>query len=283
MSQFIPRGLGWHRDLPDLRDYSPVHQEVQDLLQRLKRPRGARSSRPQRIDWREFCTPIEDQQVLNACTAHACLGLLQYFERRALGKVIDPSRLFLYKMTRQLLHWTGDTGTALRPTVKAMIRFGIPPEEHWPYELTKLDQQPDPFLFSFAKEVQSICYLRLDPRGTSGEETLENIKAFLAAGFPSMFGFPVLSSLSQDQDIPFPTVFDFLRGGQAVIAIGYDDVRVIRSTRGALLIRNSWGTGWGEGGYGWLPDAYVKEQLAVDFWTLLKPEWLDSREFEPVR
>src|SRR5437879_6340597 len=139
MPNFIPRGLGWHRDLPDLRDYSPVHEEVQGLLQTLKRPRGARPSRPPRIDWREFCSPIEDQQILNACTAHACLRLLQYFERRAHGKVIDPSQLFLYKMTRQLLNWTGDIGAGLRTTVKAMIRFGIPPEEHWPYELTKLD------------------------------------------------------------------------------------------------------------------------------------------------
>jgi C1A family cysteine protease len=67
------------------------------------------------------------------------------------------------------------------------------------------------------------------------------------------------------------------------LAVGYDDARAIRSTRGALLTRNSWGTGWGDGGYGWLPEAYVKEQLAVDFWTFLRPEWLGSGEFEPVR
>jgi C1A family cysteine protease len=211
------------------------------------------------------------------------VGLLQYFERRAHGNVLDPSRLFLYKMTRQLLHWTGDSGATLRMTAKALTRFGMPPEEHWPYEPGRLDQQPKPFLFSFAKEFQPIRYVRLDPRGTSGQDALETVKSFLAAGFPSIFGFPVFSSLSQNQDIPFPTVFEFLRGGQAVMAIGYDDVRVIRSTRGALLVRNSWGSDWGEGGYGWLPDAYVKEQLAVDFWTFLKRDWLDSGEFEPVR
>jgi C1A family cysteine protease len=87
----------------------------------------------------------------------------------------------------------------------------------------------------------------------------------------------------KDPDIDFPTVFHFLRGGQAAVAVGYDDRRVIRSSRGALLIRNSWGAGWGGGGYGWLPDAYVKEQLAVDFWTLVKPEWVESGEFEGVR
>jgi C1A family cysteine protease len=58
---------------------------------------------------------------------------------------------------------------------------------------------------------------------------------------------------------------------------------VIRSTRGALLIRSSWRTEWEDGGYGWLPEAYVKEQLAVDFWTFVKPEWVESGEFESVR
>ena len=32
-------------------------------------------------------------------------------------------------------------------------------------------------------------------------------------------------------------------------------------------------------GYGWLPYAYVEEQLAADFWTVISDEWLDSDEF----
>src|SRR5262249_50908193 len=102
MSKFIPQGLGWHRDLPDLRDYSPAHPEIQTIFRRLKRPRGARSQRPARVDWREYCSPVEDQKELNSSAAHACVGLIQYFERRAHGKLVDPSPLFLYQMTRQL-------------------------------------------------------------------------------------------------------------------------------------------------------------------------------------
>lgn len=63
------------------------------------------------------------------------------------------------------------------------------------------------------------------------------------------------------------------------MAVGYDNARRVRSTKGALRVRMSWGEDWGEGGYGWLPYAYVERGLAVDFWTLLRPDWLASGEF----
>jgi C1A family cysteine protease len=87
--------------------------------------------------------------------------------------------------------------------------------------------------------------------------------------------------------IPYPAAGEKIVGGHAVMAIGYNDQLKIKNTnpggietKGALLIRNSWGTGWGEGGYGWLPYEYVLIGLAVDWWSLLKNEWIDSGEFK---
>jgi C1A family cysteine protease len=52
-------------------------------------------------------------------------------------------------------------------------------------------------------------------------------------------------------------------GGHAIVAVGYDD-----KTR-LFKFRNSWGTGWGDKGYGHLPYAYLTDtNLASDFWTI---------------
>jgi len=48
--------------------------------------------------------------MLGSCTAHAVVGIIEYYERKAFGKHIDASRLFLYKVTRNLMKQKGDTG-----------------------------------------------------------------------------------------------------------------------------------------------------------------------------
>jgi C1A family cysteine protease len=283
------RGLGWLPDYPDLRDYTPQSEAVVPLLAKTAVPKvGTKSKKaPAKVDLREWCSPVEDQGQIGSCTAHAGVGMLEYFERKLHGKHLDASRRFLYKVTRALGQLEGDSGAFLRTTMGAMVLFGVPPEEYWPYSEAEFDEEPLTFCYAFAQNYQAVKYYRLDPPGTERADLLAAIKSHLASQLPAIFGFTVYGSIAQageDGKIPFPAPGDKVEGGHAVMAVGYDDAVKIANrgeeTKGAILIRNSWSSGWGEEGYGWLPYDYVLEGLADDWWALIENEWVDTGEFK---
>lgn len=104
-----------------------------------------------------------------------------------------------------------------------------------------------------------------------------------------MLGFTVYTSMYQAANtgkMPLPVAGDTVIGGHAVCCVGYDDSIKIQNaksgspvTTGALLIRNSWGTWGGMGGYLWMPYDYVLNNLTADWWTLYNAEWINSGQF----
>lgn len=278
-------GMGWIKDYPDFRDYTVETATIKAPLKKIGLTGEKALKIPAAVDLRPWCSPIDNQQHIGACTAEAGVGLFEYMERRAFGKYVDGSELFLYKATRNLLGWTGDTGAYCRTTMGAMALFGIPPDRYWPFIPAKFDIEPSPFLYALAQNFQVLTYYRLDPTGVLPANLLVNIKNHLACGFALMFGFTCYSSLwsAVGGKIPFPKSTETVIGGHAIVAVGYDDSMVITngtiSTRGAFLIRNSWGTGWGINGYGYLPYEYVLRGLAVDWWALTKTEWIETGHF----
>ena len=265
--------MGWIPDLPDARDYTCRHPAVLPLLQGLKQSR--RKKLPDEVDLRqddegEYFTSPADQGPLNCSSACAVLSLVEYYERRVHGRTFEGSRLFLYKVTRNLMYpnrrVSGDTGADLRTTLKALARFGVPPEEYWPYDVSRFDEEPSAFLYGLAQPPPGLRYFRLDEPNRDGAATWDAVTSFLAAGFPLAFGFPVPSSLTTDPNIPYRGPLDHPRGGQAAVAVGYRLHHYGRN-QPALLIRTSWGSQWGDNGNGWLPIVFLRNKLARDFWT----------------
>ncbi|HET7535941.1 MAG TPA: C1 family peptidase [Candidatus Didemnitutus sp.] len=305
-------GLGYHPDLPDFRD-NVLHVDAKDAAKSslpsfrnfreqwrevLKRSGaievfapGKSASLPKSVDFRDTgcLSPVENQGQTNACTAYSTIGAVEYLMRLGGAGSEDVSAAFLYHNTRRLLNWYGDTGAYVRTTVKALRLFGVPPDATWPMEPAHIDGPPDAFTYGYAGNFKNLNYARLDgyDAGHTGATTLASLKRLLADGIPAVFGFPVYESFVDVKPtttaptpvIPFPGSGERLLGGHAVVAVGYDDSVESNVGKGGILIRNSWGPDWGDGGYAYLPYFYFEQQFAVDVWALYSLDWLDLSAF----
>ena len=277
---------GWIPDTPDARDFTRAHDLVRPFLERAGIT-GEPPAIPDAVDLAADFPPVINQGVLNSCTAATAAALVAYFQRRAHGRDLDPSTLFLYKVSRNLLGLRGDTGGLLRTAMQGLRLFGVVPEIRWPSDAQNLDVEPPTFHYLYAANYKAKAYYRLDEPGLDRTLLLSRVRTGLAARLPAMFGLFLFPSVSfaLEGAIPMPDSGERPQLSHALVAVGYDDAREVRNplggpqVRGALKVRNSWGPAWGAQGYGWLPYDYVLRGYTSDWWSLIEADFVDNGQF----
>jgi C1A family cysteine protease len=245
-----PKWYGWLPDLPDHRDlfYSAIAPSMAAL--------------PTKIDMRSKCSLVEDQGQLGSCTANALVGALEFLELKDGAQFVNLSRLFVYYNERVIegtVHH--DSGAFIRDGIKSLAKQGVCTEAAWPYKVSKFAKKPSRTCYRPAKKHRIVSYHRIT--------TVHEMRNCLAEGFPFVFGFTVYdafesAAVAKSGVLKMPGPKEKMVGGHAVMAVGYDD--------GArrFIIRNSWGSDWGQKGYFTMPYDYLSsdKNLADDFWTV---------------
>jgi C1A family cysteine protease len=249
MSRQVKR-YGWVRDLPDQRDHlyaAPVTALV-DL--------------PPSADLRPHCPPVYDQGQLGSCTANAIGAAIEFDLKKQALPDATPSRLFIYYNERAIEGAVDtDSGAQIRDGIKSVSKQGACPEAMWPYDIAKFAEKPSDACYAAGLSCRAVSYSRL-------VQTPGQMKGCLAAGYPFVFGFAVYESFESKEVarsgvVTMPKPGERVLGGHAVMAVGYDDAER------HFIVRNSWGSGWGQDGYFLMPYHYLHDaNLAADFWTV---------------
>lgn len=243
---------GYRPDPPDQRDipfstFVGIIGTVQDL---------------DHVDFRSKCSTVEDQSSSSSCVANAVVGGLELLENTQGSSFIDLSRLFLYYNARAALGETAqDSGTYIRLAMQCLTAQGVCPESMWPFDLSRLTVRPTWKSYREAYGHKIRAFYRIT--GT-GDARVEQIEMSLISGNPVVFGVDVYKNFVDLRSINAPGPEGKSVGRHAMLIVGFD-----RAGR-YFIIRNSWGSWWGSGGYCFVPYSWLDACNCQDVWSMTK-------------
>ena len=202
---------------------------------------------------RKWDSRVEDQGELGSCQGNAIASAYELQVKRLYpDKFVELSRLFIYYNSRVIDDAVmEDAGAYIRDGMKVVQKYGICSEKLWPYDITKFSVKPT-----------DECYADALARTITTYQSLKTIDEVLHAvndNKPVVIGLTVYDSFAQvsrrDPVIHEPTEYEMdTGGGHAMTIVGYD------IPKKQFLVKNSFGTDWGDMGYGWLPFDYVEDK-----------------------
>ena len=216
----------------------------------------------------KWCSPVEDQGELGACSMHAFACALELLENKQNefldnGQFVRVSRLMGYYNERLLEGDIDDDGGAeLRDGIATLAKYGICKEDIWPYDIAKFKLQPPLEAYVDGLNRRITSYARVD---TTNNAQVEQV---IASGYPIVIGIQIYDSFETEEVartgvVSLPLANEKCLGGHAVTIVAYD-----RTTQ-RYLVRNSWGPNWGFGGYFTIPYAYINNpNLCGDAWVI---------------
>ena len=203
------------------------------------------------LDLRSRQSPIKDQGHRGTCVAFAATAGHEML--RADGE--DLGEEFVHWAAKQRDGLPAATeGTTLAAAASALAEAGQPPERLWPYDEARDQWAPT---YRPSDEACAAAALRCLREGRAVQPTSSTLRHALDEGLAVLLGVRLYATWyapSPEGRIALPATGTVALGGHAVLLVGYDGDSMAVSY---FIVRNSWGGDWGEGGYAYLPSAYV--------------------------
>jgi hypothetical protein len=212
----------------------------------------------------------DNTYVANSIAVHNCVGngtcesleILENIAHQATAgyQAILLSRMFVWAMARtQEGKLNQVTGCYVRTALNVISTLGVCTEVTWPYQGNLSTVSPSLLAQREALGHTIPASYRID---TMGQDRLNDVMTALQAQHPIVFGTNVTNAFeglsgNGPVDVPGPT--DSIAGGHCMVVVGWDGEN--------FIVKNSWGTGWGAGGFWLMTPAYLTWDNTSDLWV----------------
>lgn len=241
-----------------------INFENSALINKVTQQYGA--ALPSSVDLSTRIPPVGDQGSVGSCVCWATGYYYKtYQEARERGWSVNDSK---HQFSPSFL-WNNHGGGQFFLSQEMIRGFGVPTVSSFP----SIETATKPSHFTEAAQYKSANYTALFIKQTNivgsmfvgkyGNNT-KVLKSWLASGDVLVIGLPILNSfydyISGVYNVKDPMT-DAFSGLHALCVVGYDD------SMKAFRAVNSWGSGWGENGYVWLGEDFVKNYV-MEAWVM---------------
>lgn len=210
---------------------------------------------PQAVDLREQWWDVGDQGATGSCVGWATADTLlrwHYVKSGMLDESSRPSVRFHWMAAKETDNFTvrpttfiEEDGTSLKSALDVARKFGSVREETLPFLSGALYHGDSAGFYSMAAKLRISAYFNLG-------RNLDGWRRWLAGQGPVLARLDV--DATWDQATTTNGVLnryqaDTARGGHAVALVGYNESH--------FIVRNSWGTQWGDAGYAYATPEYA--------------------------
>ena len=204
------------------------------------------------MDCRGSQTPVRDQGARSTCVAFAVSAAHEWRS----GRIDHLSAEHAFALAKARDGLAGDVGTTVQACIKGIIDEGQSPESDWPYgDPAWPDRRSSASLPTSRRSFLSATPL-------SGDLLPVSIQSTLKAGSRVVLTLKFVPNAWMNAwrggivDVAGQQV---VRGQHAVLLVGY----VTRAKNLYFIIKNSWGTGWGDAGFGYISYDYVSRHATA--------------------
>lgn len=202
------------------------------------------------VDLRSSFGDIKDQGQLGTCSVFSLVSIYEYILKKSKIEK-DLSERFVYY---NILNDSGsmeDNGSSLYGVVESMTKYGVCAEEYCAYDVELYDYKPsvDAYKDAMNHKVKVAKNVKISHN---------DITSALSEGYPVTISLKIYESFGNPSKgfIFRPTeeeIHEAKYGNHAMVICGYSEEDKV------YIVRNSWGKGFGDKGYCYIPFSYIED------------------------